>query len=440
MLKPPEILRKLSGRCSRSEQRNRLVYNQRNYYTLTLKTGDFRGAGTMENIWVNLSGACGQSGVQTLPFLSKSDSHDRAAFETYELDTNSTAIGPLSLVKVGLTDIKDYTEGWYLEEVTIKDHINKLIYYCPCNKWLGRSTSFGADFPTEVTLLPSTVPSSTPAHIIPAPISVRIAANAIPARFKVMHESTRAQISSSFGFAGEDAVFSKQVGRYMYIGIADGVYDWKFKGVNPGIWSQKLLENVMSFCSNGESEEPIELLKRAYQKNLLDGIEGSSTVCIIRIDLETGELISTNVGDSGYLIVEETKGTRPVIRYRSIEKEHHMGCPLQLGSHNDSTNPLDDAETNVTQLHPGEFLVIATDGVFDNVLGKDILSIVGQKDSAVMSKCCSILKKCYDNVSDKSSDTPFSRAASSEMNMIFSGGKDDDMSCFVVQVAPPIAK
>jgi len=439
MLRPPDILRRLSVSSKRvAPFGNKLTDSPRNYYTLTLKTGEFRGSGTMGNIWVNLSGSNGKSGVYTLPFVGENWKHERDAVETHNLDIDSKAIGPLELVKMGLTDAAFSAEGWYLEEVTIKDHINKVVYYFPCHRWLGRSTSFGLDFPTEVKLFPSTVPRGA-AVSAPNPISVQCAVNGIPARFKVRNESTRAKISSSFGFAGEDAMFSMRVGNYFYLGVADGVYDWKFKGVYPGVWSRRLIENIKTFCKLGEWELPSEILERAYEKNLIDGIKGSSTACILRINLDTGELISTNVGDSGYVIVTTVKdrnGSVPMLRYRSIEKEHHMGCPHQLGSHNSDTNPLQNADKNSTQLHPGEFLVIATDGVFDNVLGKDIIKIVGESGLSAMDKCCSILNKCYDNVTDKSSDTPFSREASTEMNMIFSGGKDDDMSCLVLQIMP----
>ena len=75
--------------------------------------------------------------------------------------------------------------------------------------------------------------------------------------------------------------------------------DLCLKGVYPGVWSQRLIENIKTFVKLGEWELPSELLERAYEKNLIDGIKGSSTACILRINLDTGELISTNVGDSG---------------------------------------------------------------------------------------------------------------------------------------------
>merc|ERR1719320_488820 len=182
---------------------------------------------------------------------------------------------------------------------------------------------------------------------------------------------------------------------------------------------------------------PRELLSKAYKKNLIDGQKGSSTACVVRINLETGQLVSTNVGDSGYAIVSTTNSTgkvAPRLVYHSIEKETQLGSPLQLGSHNVEQKPLAEAESHETQLHPGNFIVLGSDGVFDNLLGEDLLALVGAANQTVLQKCCSILNKCYSNVSDPDCETPFSRASTEEMNMIFYGGKDDDISCCVVEV------
>ena len=101
MLRPPDILRKFVVPTRRGSQwRNQLTDSPRNYYTLTLKTGEFRGSGTRGNIWVNLSGTHGKSGEYTKPFVGDSYRHERDSFETHDLDVDSEAIGPLLLVKV----------------------------------------------------------------------------------------------------------------------------------------------------------------------------------------------------------------------------------------------------------------------------------------------------------------------------------------------------
>jgi len=267
-------------------------------------------------------------------------------------------------------------------------------------------------------------------------ISVKIAVNGIPARFKVLDDGIRANVSSSFGLAGEDAFFTKREGQYLYAGVADGVYDWKLKGIYPGLWSQTLILNIKNLCSRGW-REPQELLTTAYKKNLLDGHKGSSTACLLRIDLETGQLVSTNVGDSGYVVVSTSTINGIVnarLKYHSVEREHHLGSPLQLGSHNVHQSPVDEAESNTVQLQQGDFVVLGSDGLFDNLLGEDLIAIIADDKQSLLQKCCSILNKCYNNVSDPKCETPYSRASSEEMNMIFYGGKDDDISCCVIEV------
>lgn len=407
------------------------------FYTLLLQTGNYRGAGTCDNVWIKLFGSEGESEYIILPFIERTTSHKRNALETFILDIDNEKIGTLEMVKVGLENVGEEIDGWFLEELTIKDSISKIDYYFNCKCWLGEADGFGVSGPSEVNLFPRVLSDGQTVSKA-SPISARFAVNGIPARFKVK-EGARAKISSSLGFAGEDAFFTQIAGKYLFIGVADGVYDWKFKGVFPGIWSRKLMENVKTFSRLDEVPMPFDLLSRAYQKNLIDGQKGSSTACVIRINLETGQLVSTNVGDSGFVIVSTSKINEkitPRLVYHSIEKEVLLGTPLQLGSHNFDQNPLGEAESHTAQLKPGDFIVLGTDGVFDNVLGEDLLSLVGAEKQTVLEKCCSLLNKCYDNVSDPKCETPYSRTSTEEMNMIFYGGKDDDMACCVVEVLP----
>lgn len=73
------------------------------------------------------------------------------------------------------------------------------------------------------------------------------------------------------------------------------------------------------------------------------GTKGSSTVCIVLIDMAQGRLSSANLGDSGFLVLGSTVSERHLhVKYRSPQQEHEFGFPFQLG-HQESADGANDA-------------------------------------------------------------------------------------------------
>merc|ERR1711879_520996 len=126
--------------------------------------------------------------------------------------------------------------------------------------------------------------------------------------------------------------------------------------------------------------------------------------------------------------------------YHSIESENYYGCPVQIGSNNDAETVIQGAELNVMQVKPGDWILVASDGVFDNILGEDLLRILNKRDNSateIRNKCLGVVGKVYENTMDPDSDTPYSRATSSELNMLYHGGKDDDTTCILIRIESP---
>ena len=95
---------------------------------------------------------------------------------------------------------------------------------------------------------------------------------------------------------------------------------------------------------------------------------GSSTACLAMLSHAEGKLYTANIGDSGLLVV---RGGRVV--HRSAEQQHYFNTPYQLSL------PPTDMESDVLadlpesadryefNVEDGDVIILATDGIFDNV-------------------------------------------------------------------------
>ena len=103
---------------------------------------------------------------------------------------------------------------------------------------------------------------------------------------------------------------------------------------------------------------------------------GSSTACILAFDQRDGTLESCNLGDSGFLVIRDGK-----VVARSQEQQHYFNAPFQLSIIPPALRPQrrswedkpEDSQLATTQLRHGDVIVLATDGLFDNVFDDEIV-------------------------------------------------------------------
>lgn len=95
---------------------------------------------------------------------------------------------------------------------------------------------------------------------------------------------------------------------------------------------------------------------------------GSSTACVVVLNRENSTLYTANIGDSGYMVV---RGGRVI--HRSEEQQHYFNTPFQLSlpPPNYQAEVLSDQpDSAITENFPvedGDVILVATDGVFDNL-------------------------------------------------------------------------
>lgn len=193
--------------------------------------------------------------------------------------------------------------------------------------------------------------------------------------------------------SGQDAFFVAKVGpehSATAFGIADGVGGWANQGVDPADFSHGLCSYMAKAAvkwSNGRPN-PRALMEIGYQ-NIIDDPAvhaGGSTACVGVADHD-GRLQIANLGDSGFLQLR-----LGAVHHYSTPQTHAFNTPYQLSitppeilaqTRLFGGAPLSDlpdkAELADHALHHGDVLILASDGVWDNLTAQEILQIVSRQ-------------------------------------------------------------
>merc|ERR1719183_606651 len=131
-----------------------------------------------------------------------------------------------------------------------------------------------------------------------------------------------------------------------------------------------------------------------YDFGVFDGVSGSqknqfgdlysfqlsaTTQTIVTVDTKSEPgytvLKGSNVGDSGVVVLRQGGADgRPFVAYKTIPQMHFFNCPFQLGG---SSPDGPDLATKIrVPLVSGDVVVLATDGVYDNVYESQIVDLV----------------------------------------------------------------
>lgn len=193
--------------------------------------------------------------------------------------------------------------------------------------------------------------------------------------------------------SGQDSYFVARVGQdsdRTAFAIADGVGGWSDHGVDPADFSHGLCsymaETALSW-SGDERLSPKQLLEIGYEKTISDPTirAGGSTACVA-ITEGDGRMRIANLGDSGFLQLRLGS-----VHHYSNPQTHAFNTPYQMSLTPPEILaqamvfgglPLNDrpdrADLVDQMLRHGDVLVLATDGVWDNLNSQDILHIVSK--------------------------------------------------------------
>ena len=230
------------------------------------------------------------------------------------------------------------------------------------------------------------------------------------------------------------------------IGVSDGVGGWSHAGVDASLMSRQLMQNCFLYSLfNGKTfSHPRQLIERAY----MDVIEkkqvtaGSATCCVLTLNESNSLLLSANIGDSGFLILRKPEGSdKYQLFYKSTPQQHYHNAPYQLavvpeyfhGKFQDSPN---DAICDAIKVTNGDLIILATDGLFDNLYDDKIIELVNQnqdKSEFEIAKLLVLTARSIGFGYEPVKSTPF-QDQSEKHGIFYLGGKPDDVTAVVARV------
>ncbi|VDK47355.1 unnamed protein product [Anisakis simplex] len=240
------------------------------------------------------------------------------------------------------------------------------------------------------------------------------------------------------GVFGDDACFIANFKNTHVVGVADGVGGWRRYGIDPSEFSSRLMKACSELVQSGEFEprRPDRLLAQAYE-TLSEPPHpiGSSTACLLIVNEDT--LYSANLGDSGFLVLRKGE-----IVYRSREQTHYFNAPFQLSLLPESAggsgffgDPPEKAELNSIDLQSGDVVVLATDGLWDNVSESVIIEqLANVQQSDIQAACNTLALTARRLAFDSRHLSPFAVKASLH-GINAPGGKPDDITLVLLLIA-----
>ncbi|RMD39567.1 hypothetical protein DV735_g5563, partial [Chaetothyriales sp. CBS 134920] len=190
--------------------------------------------------------------------------------------------------------------------------------------------------------------------------------------------------------SGQDSYFAARLGpngTAIAFAVVDGVGGWADHGIDPADFSHGLCSHMANISLNTSDSAlgPQELLTRAYAAVIMDPQikAGGSTACVGVADTD-GRVRIANLGDSGY--VHLRRGT---VHQLSDPQTHAFNTPYQLslipphilrqtmifGGPMLQDGP-ERADLSDHLLGHGDVLILASDGVWDNLDAQDVLKTV----------------------------------------------------------------
>jgi protein phosphatase PTC7 len=227
---------------------------------------------------------------------------------------------------------------------------------------------------------------------------------------------------------------------YFYLkilGVADGVGGWRKYGIDPSEFSSRLMKHCADIVKEGRFDptRPDLIIAQAFT-NLSEAPRpiGSSTACVVVVHQNV--LYSANLGDSGFLIYRQGK-----ILHKSQEQTHYFNAPFQLTILPDScenegfiTDGPESSDMQKVELESGDVVLLATDGLWDNVPEKVIVDVLKHVDSTNIQQICNTVALIARRLShDDQHKSPFALKAG-EYGIATSGGKPDDITLVLLYI------
>lgn len=236
---------------------------------------------------------------------------------------------------------------------------------------------------------------------------------------------------------GEDSYAVAEKDGKILLVVADGVGSWRKRGINPALFSRALCSYLkQSFLMDDPNISLVQRIKNAFNalikqtlqadKSLKEKPFGSSTVCAVV--LEGNQAQVANIGDSGFILFRQGK-----VIFRTDIQQHRFNAPFQLllGPDGHIRDATEKAQEEVLTLQSGDVLLLASDGVLDNVTEKELGITVDRYASKGAQRTAEMLAtQAWKQSQQEEKDSPFAKEARKH-GVEHIGGKPDDITVLV---------
>ncbi|EDV90793.1 protein phosphatase PTC7 homolog fig [Drosophila grimshawi] len=260
----------------------------------------------------------------------------------------------------------------------------------------------------------------------------------------VQGSSKDQQLAGQVQRFGEDSWFVHSAPKSETMGVADGVGGWRQMGIDSGVFAKQLMTNCskLSEQADYDGRNPRQLLIDGYHrlKEHATNVWGSSTACLVSLHRSDCTLHSANLGDSGFLVLRHGK-----VLHRSDEQLHVFNTPYQLSvpptsqMHKVLSDQPEEAICTQLGLQQGDLVLVATDGLFDNVVESELVQQLQQLHGETRVEKVQLAANRLVDLAKRLSlrtdyQSPFAlRAKANNMNY-GAGGKPDDITVILASV------
>lgn len=203
-------------------------------------------------------------------------------------------------------------------------------------------------------------------------------------------------------------------------GVADGVGGYKRHGIDPGDYPKKIKDNCKIAINEKKVTGLLKIVESAYKKTKVDG---GTTLCLAKI--KQNILETYNLGDSGLILIRNKK---IIFRTKTLLSEYNY--PFQLGRirNKPKNNRPKDGAVQKTKIKSNDILIMATDGLFDNLFDEEIMGLIKRRSN-------NPAKKLVNGVFRLSHDrNGISLFVKNSRGRYEKGGKKDDIICIVALI------
>lgn len=237
-----------------------------------------------------------------------------------------------------------------------------------------------------------------------------------------------------------------------YAGVADGVGGWAEHGYDSSAISRELCLAMQQFSSmtggdKSQSWSPKQLIEMGYNKIKHEKIvQVGGTTAIAAHFNPSGVLDVANLGDSWCGVFRDSKlvfktqfqtvGFNAPYQLAIIPEEMVREAKQRGGSY--IQNKPADADEYQFQLAKGDVVVLATDGVTDNISSEDMQLFLRDNEPKLTTDLLGVAQDFVSQVVKLSKDPNYPSVFAQEVTKLtgkeYRGGKEDDITVVMVRV------